>query len=316
MPDEHPPIPYREYRFCLTPETRDLAFDLLPLLRVDPNVRRLQTTDFLIALREAGGDEPDFSWIGVQYQPECNEPADPWLQRQLAWLDDRTPRRQSLTHRDFERLERNERRNQGRERQRETIPEIIQRSLLTTEGRRRFIDSMVSPLRRNVDYQSIARRTLLIEPFPDRALPIGEPEFVGLMPLRTDVEVLGADASEEQPLGWTMRESVGIGAINSRGLRGLGLLSADIDNGPWLAQEMPPWPGWVTEGIWLVNNQDGFVGRVKTVYPGEIVLRAPKDLCPQGSPEYRKVPRTNLFRVHWEPTIDPITTSTLWDRLG
>jgi hypothetical protein len=50
--------------------------------------------------------------------------------------------------------------------------QIITQALATSEGRSRLAQAMVAPLRARRDYQSIGRRTLLVEQLPEGALPI------------------------------------------------------------------------------------------------------------------------------------------------
>jgi hypothetical protein len=45
-----------------------------------------------------------------------------------------------------------------------------------------------------------------------------DPEFVGVMPIRQDIEVLPADEPKQLKLGWVVNEIVGIGIVNSRGV--------------------------------------------------------------------------------------------------
>ncbi len=44
-----------------------------------------------------------------------------------------------------------------------------------------------------------------------------EPEFVGVMPVRQDIEVLPADEPKQLKLGWVVSEQIGIGIVNARG---------------------------------------------------------------------------------------------------
>jgi hypothetical protein len=44
-----------------------------------------------------------------------------------------------------------------------------------------------------------------------------DPEFVGVMPVRQDIEVLPADEPKQLKLGWVISEIVGIGVVNTRG---------------------------------------------------------------------------------------------------
>ena len=44
-----------------------------------------------------------------------------------------------------------------------------------------------------------------------------DPEFVGVMPIRQDIEVLPADEPKQLKLGWVISEIIGIGIVNARG---------------------------------------------------------------------------------------------------
>jgi len=47
---------------------------------------------------------------------------------------------------------------------------------------------------------------------------LAEPEFVGVMPIRQDIEVLPADEPKMLKLGWVVSEIIGIGIVNPRGI--------------------------------------------------------------------------------------------------
>lgn len=47
---------------------------------------------------------------------------------------------------------------------------------------------------------------------------VAEPEFVGVFPVRQDIEVLPADEPKQLKLGWVVNEIVGIGIVNPRGV--------------------------------------------------------------------------------------------------
>jgi hypothetical protein len=49
---------------------------------------------------------------------------------------------------------------------------LIMRAIMTQEGRQQLAASMIQPLRRGVDYQSVGRRTFLVEQLPDGVTPI------------------------------------------------------------------------------------------------------------------------------------------------
>lgn len=57
-----------------------------------------------------------------------------------------------------------------------------------------------------------------------KIVPVGtvyacsDPEFVGVMPVRQDVEVLPADEPKQLKLGWVVNEIIGIGIVNARGV--------------------------------------------------------------------------------------------------
>lgn len=52
---------------------------------------------------------------------------------------------------------------------------------------------------------------------PGTVFGAADPEFVGVMPVRQDIEVLPADEPKQLKLGWVISEIVGIGIVNPRG---------------------------------------------------------------------------------------------------
>jgi len=46
---------------------------------------------------------------------------------------------------------------------------------------------------------------------------VADPEFIGVMPVRQDIEVLPADEPKQLKLGWVVNEIIGVGIVNSRG---------------------------------------------------------------------------------------------------
>lgn len=50
------------------------------------------------------------------------------------------------------------------------------------------------------------------------AFAVADPEFVGVMPIRQDIEVLPADEPKQLKLGWVVNEIIGIGIVNPRGV--------------------------------------------------------------------------------------------------
>lgn len=47
---------------------------------------------------------------------------------------------------------------------------------------------------------------------------VADPEFVGVMPIRQDIEVLPADEPKQLKLGWVVNEIIGMAVINPRGV--------------------------------------------------------------------------------------------------
>jgi len=52
---------------------------------------------------------------------------------------------------------------------------------------------------------------------PGTVYGCADPEFVGVMPVRQDIEVLPADEPRQLKLGWVVSEIIGIGIVNPRG---------------------------------------------------------------------------------------------------
>ncbi len=50
--------------------------------------------------------------------------------------------------------------------------EIISKAIYSADGKVALAQAMANPIRRNLDYQGIARRTLVIDPLPQGALPV------------------------------------------------------------------------------------------------------------------------------------------------
>lgn len=50
--------------------------------------------------------------------------------------------------------------------------ELISRAIMTHEGKIALAQAMANPIRRNLDYQGIARRALVVDPLPQGALPV------------------------------------------------------------------------------------------------------------------------------------------------
>lgn len=53
---------------------------------------------------------------------------------------------------------------------------------------------------------------------PGTVYGCADPEFVGVMPIRQDIEVLPADEPKRLSLGWVVSEIIGLGIVNPRGV--------------------------------------------------------------------------------------------------
>jgi hypothetical protein len=53
---------------------------------------------------------------------------------------------------------------------------------------------------------------------PGTVYGCSDPEFVGVMPVRQDIEVLPADEPKQLKLGWVVNEIIGLGIVNPRGV--------------------------------------------------------------------------------------------------
>jgi hypothetical protein len=53
---------------------------------------------------------------------------------------------------------------------------------------------------------------------PGTVYACSDPEFVGVMPIRQDIEVLPADEPKQLKLGWVVSEEIGIAIVNPRGV--------------------------------------------------------------------------------------------------
>lgn len=53
---------------------------------------------------------------------------------------------------------------------------------------------------------------------PGTVFGLADPEFVGVMPVRQEIEVLPADEPKRLSLGWVVNEIVGFGIVNPRGV--------------------------------------------------------------------------------------------------
>ncbi len=83
---------------------------------------------------------------------------------------------------------------------------LISQYLGSTEGRRQLASSMAQPLRTRIDYQSVGRRTFMVEQLPDGALPIydRDPDVTTMLSFNADEDdyeqgVVAPPAFPEEP---------------------------------------------------------------------------------------------------------------------
>lgn len=69
-------------------------------------------------------------------------------------------------------------------------------------------------------YGSIWGADIIVSKIVPRGTVYGlaEPEFVGVMPIRQDIEVLPADEPKQLKLGWVVNEIIGVAIVNPRGV--------------------------------------------------------------------------------------------------
>jgi hypothetical protein len=65
---------------------------------------------------------------------------------------------------------------------------------------------------------------------------LAEPEFVGVMPIRQDVNVIPADKPSKLRLGWVCYEEIGVGIVNARAVARINV-SGKTAYTPWFQAE-------------------------------------------------------------------------------
>lgn len=126
---------------------------------------------------------------------------------------------------------------------REVQEGILSEYLRTSEGRTRLAQSMAAPLRRNLDYQSIARRTFLVEELPPGALPVydRDPEVTPMVtayrdpPLWVQVGAWGYCARTDEY--FEVMERLSRGEVRIRPWRSSEVRTTDVD---WLYERCEP----------------------------------------------------------------------------
>jgi hypothetical protein len=79
---------------------------------------------------------------------------------------------------------------------------------------------------------------------------VKEPESFGVLPVRSELTVLPADAQKDMAIGWKITETVGIGVFNPRGL---GRLSADREL-VLIETPVPGFPDHRIRAVWTVGG--------------------------------------------------------------
>ena len=170
-----------------TVDARVFARQAISELRRDPAVTDVQLNpalprsawfDTLLVQVEflEGHDQPADAVLAerlLAFRPR-REPPTPWPYDPPVPEDDEQPVRQRGMLDNFNYIygPRQDRPNEnGDHFTPELRQQLIQQYIGTAEGRTRLAASMAAPLRARMDYQSVARRTFLVEQLPDGALP-------------------------------------------------------------------------------------------------------------------------------------------------
>ena len=131
-----------------------------------------------------------------------------------------------------------------------------------------------------------------------------EPEFVGRMPVRTEITVLGADDPRERTIGWTMLENRGIAFANQS-------LYPHLN-----PRRLEPIPDCCVMGRWVFSDKHEAYARVKAIYSEahQVLLRFWRG----GKP--RKAKRIFWgwqIRDEWRPCSNPKPIrKSWWEDLG
>ena len=65
----------------------------------------------------------------------------------------------------------------------------------------------------------------------DKVFVLADPEFVGVMPIRQDIQVIPADKPENLRLGWIIYEEIGVAVVNNMGVAMIDLDDSDLEDG-------------------------------------------------------------------------------------
>ena len=96
-------------------------------------------------------------------------------------------------------------------------PDVCPATLSTLAAMEKKLRAAASPVRPQVLF-------VTADPARDtpaqlaRYVPYFDPEFVGVMPVRQDIEVLPADEPKRLSLGWVVSEIIGLAIVNPRGV--------------------------------------------------------------------------------------------------
>jgi hypothetical protein len=61
----------------------------------------------------------------------------------------------------------------------------------------------------------------------NKVFVLADPEFVGVMPIRQDIQVIPADKPENLRLGWVIYEEIGVAVVNAMAVSMIDLAPAD-----------------------------------------------------------------------------------------
>ena len=177
---------------------------------------------------------------------------------------------------------------------------------LAAVGTQEFIDRYGYRRRSSAELPRINLEELARRFTPLRNVPItvSEPEFVGRIPVRTEITVLGPDEPRERPIGWTILENTGISVTNQS-------LYPHLN-----PRRHEPIPDWCVMGRWVFSDKLEAYARVKAVYSEahQVLLRFWRG----GKP--RKAKRIFWgwqIRDDWRPCSNPKPIrKSWWEDLG
>lgn len=203
---------------------------------------------------------------------------------------------------------------------------ILQNYLASEEGRPRLAAAMAAPIRAMRDFASLSRRLLPVEQMP---VPPGtiymasEPEFVGQMPVRTELTVLGADEVNQAALGPRLRRERTEGLFEiERGplqpypempLSRIFYMDYQYGGRPSITIPKPapvPVPAWCVPGTWLYDQSTGRFALVRAVIDKGTSARVKH--WRKGHLRNSSIVEGLALHLHWNPCDGPKMPRESW----